>query len=580
MSLKSILKVDNLYNKKGISDERAHAAIPEARKMIAFWRAYPDLFIDFMKGPNSTFKLYPFQRITLRIFARYRETFATFCRGYSKSFIAVLCLMIKCILYPNSKLFMSAEGKEQSVSILTQKVQEICNLIPGFYKEINWGRGQSRMGRDDITIKFKNGSELSVLQASERSRGQRRVGGLFEEAATMDGDILNEVLIPTMSISRLLPDGTRQPQEVINKNCTYITSAKSATSFAYDKLMEILIKQVTQKKQNAFAFGGSWRIPIQAGLYDPDYIKQMKESGTYTEETFLTEFESRWEREAEGAFFSVAAFDRSRVLKDFEVGYNKAAMAKNKLAYYLLAIDVGRIGCTTEVCVFRVMPQPGALSRKSLVNIFTYEAEDFEKQAIKIKKLFIDFKAKVAVVDANGLGIGLCDFLTKPQTDPDTGEELQPWGPINNENSDGTKIYKDLPANTIHNAFYMMKANAEINTQAATYVKVAMGSNNFKMLIDEQQAKINLLNTKIGQDMTPEQRIEWLQPYSLTTALRGQMMNLIEKSEGANILLKQESKKILKDKYSALSYGIYYIQKQDEKSRKRGGSWAQFMFHN
>ena len=75
MSLQSVLNVDSLYSKKGLSDERAHAAIPEARKMIAFWRAYPDLFVDFMKGPNSTFKFYPFQRITLRIFARYRETF-------------------------------------------------------------------------------------------------------------------------------------------------------------------------------------------------------------------------------------------------------------------------------------------------------------------------------------------------------------------------------------------------------------------------------------------------------------------------------------------------------------------------
>jgi hypothetical protein len=48
-----------------------------------------------------------------------------------------------------------------------------------------------------------------------------------------------------------------------------------------------------------------------------------------------------------------------------------------------------------------------------LVNLFSYEAEDFEEQAIKIKKLFYRYRARSAVIDANGLGIGLIDFMTK-----------------------------------------------------------------------------------------------------------------------------------------------------------------------
>ena len=67
---------------------------------------------------------------------RHRYVFATFVRAWSKSFMSVMCLMIKAVLYPGSQLFTVAGGKEQSAQILSSKVGEICKLIPAFEKEI------------------------------------------------------------------------------------------------------------------------------------------------------------------------------------------------------------------------------------------------------------------------------------------------------------------------------------------------------------------------------------------------------------------------------------------------------------
>ena len=61
----------------------------------------------------------------------------------SKSFLAILILMIRCILYPRCKLFVTSGGKEQGASILQSKVQEICRMIPSFAREIDWGRGKT-----------------------------------------------------------------------------------------------------------------------------------------------------------------------------------------------------------------------------------------------------------------------------------------------------------------------------------------------------------------------------------------------------------------------------------------------------
>ena len=57
------------------------------------------------------------------------------------------------------------------------------------------------------------------------------------------------------------------------------------------------------------------------------------------------------------------------------------------------------------------------------------------------------------------------------------------------------------------------------------------------------------------------------------------MMNLAEENEGVNIILTRESRGIPKDRFSALLYGMYFIKKEEEKSKKRKGrDLSQFMF--
>jgi hypothetical protein len=63
--------------------------------------------------------------------------------AYSKSFLSVLTLMIRAILYPGAELFSTAGGKEQAATILYEKVQDICKKIPAFKNEIDWRRGET-----------------------------------------------------------------------------------------------------------------------------------------------------------------------------------------------------------------------------------------------------------------------------------------------------------------------------------------------------------------------------------------------------------------------------------------------------
>ena len=557
------LSLSKGQKKIGLSEERIRAQMPLVRQYVAFWREYPDIFVEFLCGSNpENFSLFVYQRLFLRAVMRHRYAYATFPRAYSKSFLSVLVLMLRCILYPGSHLFVTTGGKEQAAGIAKEKSDELCKLIPGLRNELDMTRGKTKTSKDNIELIFKCGSVLDIMAARQSSRGKRATGGLMEECILIDQTLLNEVIIPTMNVDRRLSDGSRREEETVNKSQIYVTTAGWKNSFAYSKLIQLLIQQIIDPKE-AIVMGGTWRIPVMEKLLKKSFIEELKLDGTYNDSSFAREYESEWSGDAENAFFSADIFDKHRQLNQPEYEYSGRS-SKNE--YYVLGVDVGRKGCTTECCVIKVTPQAQGSAIKTLVNIYSWDEEHFETQAINLKRLYYKYKARVIAIDANGLGIGLIDFMVKDQIDPESGELLPNFG-VENDDEAFYKKYKT--ADTEADAMFLIKANAPINTEAHSYVQTQMSSGKIKFLIDENQAKTKLLTTKAGQAMDADRRSDYLKPFTLTTILREQMLNLIEENEGVNIILKQSSRTIKKDKFSAFEYGLYYVKKDEDSKRKK-----------
>ena len=568
MALQDLLDLSQSRKKIGLSEERVDAILPIVRRYVAFWREYPDLFVDFMVRGNTTekkdgeFRFYFYQRVFLRTVMRYQYVYAVFPRAYSKSFLTVMSMMIRCILYPDAHLFVTSGGKEQGASILSSKVTEICKLIPSFNREIDWRRGKTQIGKDNVKYVFKNGSTLDNLAARETSRGQRRHGGTMEECVGINDDILREVIIPVMAVSRRAKDGTVNEKEPLNKSQVYITTAGYKGTYPYDRLVGMLVRMVMQPER-CMVLGGTWRTPVAMGLQSKTFIKDQKEEGTYNEASFEREYESVWSGSTEDAFFNAEAFDRNRALNQPEYEYSGRSA---KTASYVISVDVGRKGCDSVVCIFKVTPHAQGAAVKTLVNMYTMTDEHMEDQAIKIKKLYYKYNASRIVLDGNGLGIGLVDYMVKPQIDPDTTEVIPDFGIYNDEE----QYYKKYRTpSTELDAIYIIKANAPINTEAHVNARTQLSSGKVKFLIDERLAKNKLLATKVGQNMSPEERANYLKPFTLTSILKEEMMNLREENEGVNIILKQANKGIRKDKFSSFEYGLYYIKLEEDKKKKK-----------
>ena len=93
-------------------------------------------------------------------------------------------------------------------------------------------------------------------------------------------------------------------------------------------------------------------------------------------------------------------------------------------------------------------------------------------------------------------------------------------------NDDENYYKKYQTENCETNAIYIIKANAPINTEAHANIQVQLSAGKIKFLIDEREAKTKLLGTKVGQKMTPEQRADYLKPFTLTSILKEEISTL------------------------------------------------------
>lgn len=148
--------------------------------MVTLFTLYPDYLVDVITPADSFFKLYFYQRIFLRVCMRFREVSGTFPRAYSKSFLDFLDMNIRGIMQPRSKGFTCADTKKQAAQIVEEKTNEIYRLFPFLVNELNISdldkmkKKYGNMGADYAELKFRNDSQIDIVNTGNAGRGGRR----------------------------------------------------------------------------------------------------------------------------------------------------------------------------------------------------------------------------------------------------------------------------------------------------------------------------------------------------------------------------------------------------------------------
>jgi hypothetical protein len=518
-------------------------------KYLALFRSYPDLFIDFLLSKDSKFELLLFQRMMLRVMFRYRKTFLTYTRGSSKSFTQVLGKYIECILYPNSKIMITAPQKQMASQIAQANIESIWGFIPILKNELrDW-----RFEKDYTKLIFHNGSVLDVVANSESSRGLRRTGLSVEEIIheRFDEENFNTVILPIMANTRFSPFGGEDPYE-LHKKITVVTTAGNKQSFAFSVLKEYLYDMVQGK--SAYIMGSSYELatkyetPSGFKLLSLDYINDLKESANFNPISFLREYGSVWSGSSENSLVDLETFRKSRVLKDAE---EKAV--SDKTVEYALAYDVarseGNANAQSALVVIKLIPKGDGTFSKHVVNIYTFEGSHFREQAMFLKQKVNDFRARILVVDANGLGQGLIDqLILEIDSNP-------PYEVVNDE-----RYAKFKTSNSVPMIFAVKSQTRETNSSDIHNLFIQwMANNQVKFLESESQAKARIKNKDL------EKLSESLRPHVMTDFLQEEIMNLEYKQSGHRTEVRQVSKGIQKDRFSALEYGLFWVYLEEQR---------------
>lgn len=408
------------------------------------------------------------------------------------------------------------------------------------------------------------------------SRGNRATTGIIDEFRDHDQNDINEIILPLLNVDRPMVNGDINEQEP--QQCQlWISSASDKNTFCYDKTIEMFEKSIIQPS-SCLTWGFDYRVPIVAGIISKSYLTELRLSPTFNELGFAKEYMSRFVGGAEDAWFDYDRLLKSRKLINPET---HEIIRENKNYFYLISVDVARLGCQTVATVLKVFPNTNDGYRINVVNIYilgkTDQEKVFDKQVIELKRLIAAFHPREVVIDINGIGAPFADEMTKPSFDAENGITHPAYGFFNRKEMLATQ------PRDCQKILYGVKANAQINSDmhSALYSKVYSG--HIKFLISEQQARVKLMSTKQGQRLSPYQKNQRLLPHELTSLLIKEIMNLRIKPTGVNNQISVEliNTRMLKDKFSALEMGVArvcQIEAEELSHRRNRGLTRQLTF--
>lgn len=557
----------NTSNIKVLRKDRVKEKLDLYTQALNTLLVYPDIFSDIMTPKNSHFSMFFAQRILERCMARHRQTFATFTRAFSKSFLAFDMSYKHSMLVPRCNGFVTAGTKTQAAQIAKEKViKDLWVKFPLLKNEMQ-KRGSKEPyveGSDYAEFRFTNGSIFDVVGG--HPRGMRRHFGIFEEVIEQDPVVINEEIIPLMNSPRTDCRGQINPYEKQGQKI-FVTTAGYQSTFAYDKNLETLCYSVLDP-DNYMILGGSYVIPLMHGRLEEQTMRELLSSPSFDHDSLEREYISRWSGARHGAVFSPSTITTLR--KVVRAEYKRGTCANDE--FYVVSADMAKDGSAdTAVIVFKVTPKEYMFHFKT-VNLFTINSTDYEVVANELKKTIINYDASLFVYDANGIGAALRDWINKETRDKD-GTPLPGFGIINPPESSKRDIIVYPKYQTI---CYEIKSGGKEGERIHKIFFSRISNGSVRFLIKQSEALNRLQKNENFLKATDIKRRAKLQPYRYMDLMEQELKNLIiiDTSDNINNTMKvdRRDKKIQKDFFSAAEYGIYAVNtyiEQDYYNKKK-----------
>lgn len=169
---------------KQVVQEKSEKVMNGVAYWAAFYRKNPQRFCkDYL---NVNLKLFQKILIYLMMLNNYFMFLAS--RGIGKTWEVALFCIVRCILYPSSKIVVCSSTRTQANEVLLKITDDFCKNYGWGSANLNREITYKSVGANHAVIEFANGSWIRVVTASDSGRGSR-ANVLVELTACLYGNI-------------------------------------------------------------------------------------------------------------------------------------------------------------------------------------------------------------------------------------------------------------------------------------------------------------------------------------------------------------------------------------------------------
>ena len=197
-----------------------------------------------------------------------------------------------------------------------------------------------------------------------------------------------------------------------------------------------------------------------------------------------------------------------------------------------------------------------------------FEGLKTDELGMIIMKYFYEYQCTDLVLDTNGIGLGVYDFIIKDQICQENGKSYKAMTCINDKDMADRCNVRD--ANKV---VWSVKATANFNNEICVLLRNGIQNGKINFLIPEQEADNVLKDIYKGyMKLSATEQIKLKIPYMQTTFAIYELVKLDHEVKNGNIKVK-EVDGMRKDRYSSIAYSYWCACQLELKLKPKNNNY-------
>lgn len=577
----------------GLEDKEQTKDIPidRIKDWCTLYRRNLDLFNEDYLGIKG---LAPFQKIMMNTMSDNDTCIDVCSRGLSKTYCTALYSLDTALLFPESKVLITAKTLTQANIIVDEKINKIfCSsgtpwsspILVKLREEgwIKFGVDKETGGK---TVTLGNGSEILSAPCIDSLRGKRSTVLITDEFVLVKKYDFDEIASPTLEPRKFKGrplDYTEEPKKI------FLSSAKQKTNWGWKLLKDCVDGHYKKGKIKYGFYAGDIFTAVASGIQSKNQFLERKK--TTEELAFLQEYLNIWLGNGESALLKYEEFERNQIIEnafyprtglEIRDGIEQKWKFRDDEIRFMavdIAVSVGSNEDNTAILLGSINTNNGL---RKIYYVDSINGMNSLEQAKLFKRLYYEWKSQYFVFDTSGVGNALFDILTQPTYDAEVDVTYPAWT-VNKDSLlqiVSTAVQNDKIQRTISDdaeeVIVPVVGTASLNTEMHLALRKNLRENKIKFLIDDADAQA-LFEKEDALWITrdSEYKARKALPFLKTRFLVNESVSVdAEIKDNGNIkaVEKTSGSVTTKDLFMALDYFNYFSNKLETKYLKEDDS--------